>query len=47
MLAVANTSPLRYMIVIGQSGLLGQLYGTVLIPPGVVRNFRTKAHHRW
>jgi len=35
MLAVANTSPLRYMIVIGQSGLLGQLYGTVLIPPGV------------
>jgi predicted nucleic acid-binding protein len=35
MRAVSNTSPLRYLIAVGQAELLPQLFGEVLIPPGV------------
>ena len=35
MSAVSNTSPLRYLIAVGQADLLFQLFGEVLIPPGV------------
>src|ERR1035438_9848819 len=35
MLAVSNTSPLYYLIAVGKAELLGQLFGEVLIPPGV------------
>jgi len=33
--AVSNTSPLYYLITVGMAELLGQLFGEVLIPPGV------------
>lgn len=37
MLAVSNTSPLRYLIAVEQTSLLVQLFDTVLIPPAVFR----------
>lgn len=37
MVVVSNTSPLRYLIAAGQAGLLGKLFGTILIPPSVER----------
>ena len=38
--AVSNTSPLFYLIAVGQAELLGQLFGEVLIPPAVLRELR-------
>jgi predicted nucleic acid-binding protein len=35
MIVVADTTPLRYLIVIGRDHLLPALYGRVLIPPAV------------
>ena len=35
MLAVSNTSPLRYLIAVKQAELLAGLFGEILIPPGV------------
>lgn len=35
MLAVSNTSPLRYLIAAGRADLLSLLFGEILIPPGV------------
>ena len=35
MIVVADTTPLRYLIVIGRDHLLPALYGNVLIPPAV------------
>jgi uncharacterized protein len=36
MIAVSNTTPLRYLIAIGQENLLGQLFEKVLIPSAVL-----------
>jgi len=35
MLAVSNTSPLRYLIVVNHADLLAGLFGNILIPTGV------------
>jgi predicted nucleic acid-binding protein len=35
MIAVSNTTPLRYLIAIGQEHLLGQLFEKVLVPTAV------------
>src|SRR5437773_6796613 len=35
MLAVSNTSPLRYLIAAGQVDFLFRFFGDILIPPGV------------
>jgi predicted nucleic acid-binding protein len=35
MIAVSNTTPLRYLIAIGQDNLLGRLFDKVYIPTGV------------
>ena len=35
MIAVSNTTPLRYLIAIGQGDLLGRLFEKVLVPTGV------------
>ena len=35
MTAVSNTSPLRYLIVIGRADLVQHIFGSVLIPRGV------------
>jgi len=35
MIAVSNTTPLRYLIAIEQDHLLGQLFERVLVPPAV------------
>lgn len=40
MIAVADTSPLCYLIVIGEVGLLPQLFDQVLIPPAVIAELR-------
>lgn len=36
MIAVSNTTPLRYLIAIGQENLLGQLFEKVFIPSAVL-----------
>jgi predicted nucleic acid-binding protein len=36
MIVVADTSPLNYLILVGEAELLHQLYGRVLIPQGVL-----------
>jgi predicted nucleic acid-binding protein len=36
MIVVADTTPLRYLVMIGREQLLPALYGRVLIPPAVV-----------
>jgi predicted nucleic acid-binding protein len=35
MIAVSNTTPLRYLIAIGQDDLLGKLFEKVFVPTGV------------
>jgi predicted nucleic acid-binding protein len=35
MIVVSDTSPLRYLITVGQSGLIQNLFGHVLIPRAV------------
>ena len=35
MIAVSNTTPLRYLVAIGQNDLLGKLFEKVFIPTGV------------
>jgi len=51
MLAVSNTSPLYYLIAVGKAELLGQLFGEVLVPPGVASElahpFRPAAVRQW
>ena len=37
MLVVADTSPLRYLILIEHVHVLPALYGDVIVPPAVVR----------
>lgn len=40
MIVVSDTSPLRYLILIGQAGLLEHLYGSVACPEQVVSECR-------
>jgi predicted nucleic acid-binding protein len=35
MLVIADTTPLRYLVALGQDGLLPALFGQILIPPAV------------
>jgi predicted nucleic acid-binding protein len=35
MIAVSNTTPLRYLTAIGQDDLLGKLFERVFVPTGV------------
>jgi predicted nucleic acid-binding protein len=42
MLAVSNTSPLRYLIGVGHAELLAGLFGELLIPPGVAAELADK-----
>jgi predicted nucleic acid-binding protein len=37
MFAVSNTSPVRYLVLLGQAELIGRLFGAVLIPQAVER----------
>jgi predicted nucleic acid-binding protein len=39
MIAVSNTTPLRYLIAIGQDDLLGKLFEKVFVPTGVHEEF--------
>jgi predicted nucleic acid-binding protein len=43
MLVVSNTSPLRYLIVVGHAELLAGLFGQILIPMGVARELGDKS----
>ena len=40
MIVVADTSPLNYLILIGEADLLHRLYSRVLIPQGVLSELR-------
>jgi predicted nucleic acid-binding protein len=40
MIVVADTSPLRYLVVIGRQDLLPALYGRVLVPPAVAEELK-------
>ena len=42
MLAVSNTSPLRYLIAVGYEDLLTELFGEILIPTGVAQELADK-----
>jgi predicted nucleic acid-binding protein len=40
MVVIADTSPLNYLILIGQADLLRQLYGQIVIPRAVLRELQ-------
>ncbi len=40
MVVVADTSPINYLVLIGQSDLLKQLYQQILIPPAVLKELK-------
>ncbi len=42
MIVIADTTPLNYLVLIGQSNLLPRLYGRVLIPPTVYEELRAE-----
>ena len=33
---IADTSPLNYLVLIGEVGILSRLYGNVVVPPEVL-----------
>jgi predicted nucleic acid-binding protein len=39
MMVVSNTSPLRYLVAAGRADLLAKLFGTILLPSAVEREF--------
>lgn len=43
MLAVSNTSPLRYLIAVGHAELLPGLFGQILVPPGVAEELSDRS----
>ena len=43
MIVIADSGPLRYLVVIEQVHLLPQLYGRIVIPPGVVHELTQAA----
>lgn len=43
MIVVADTSPLNYLVLIGEAGVLYQLYGRILIPPAVLSELQDPA----
>jgi predicted nucleic acid-binding protein len=34
---ISDTTPLHYLILIGQDGILGKLYGEIIVPPAVLQ----------
>jgi predicted nucleic acid-binding protein len=40
MIVIADTSPLNYLVLIGEADLLRRLYGQVVIPEGVLRELQ-------
>jgi predicted nucleic acid-binding protein len=42
MIVIADTTPLNYLILIGQPNLLPRLYGRVLIPPAVYEELQAE-----
>ena len=40
MLVIADTTPLRYLVTLGQDGLLPVLFGQIIIPPAVADELR-------
>jgi hypothetical protein len=47
MIVVADSSPLRYLIVLGQAGLLPGMFGETWIPLAVVSELSTTATPIW
>lgn len=43
MIVVADTSPLNYLVLIGEADVLYQLYGRILIPPAVLSELQDPA----
>ena len=46
MIVISDSSPLNYLILIGQADLLQKLYGQVLIPPAVYNELQRKSTPR-
>jgi predicted nucleic acid-binding protein len=45
MTVVADTSPLNYLVLVGEADLLCQLYSRVLIPQAVLLNYNIRKRH--
>src|ERR1700733_7265135 len=43
MIVIADSSPLRYIVLIQEVHLLPTLYGTIVLPPGVVAELTQKS----
>ena len=43
MVVVADTSPINYLVLIGQIELLPRLYGRILVPPAVLEELKNPA----
>jgi predicted nucleic acid-binding protein len=43
MIVIADTTPLNYLILIGQDRLLEALYGRVIVPPAVLAELQSQA----
>ena len=43
MIVIADASPLRYIVLIQEVHLLPILYGTIVLPPGVLSELTQKA----
>ena len=43
---VADTSPLNYLILVGEIGILSQLYGRIVVPEEVFAELGTRMPHR-
>jgi predicted nucleic acid-binding protein len=46
MIVIADTSPLNYLVLIGEADILQRLYGRVVIPEGVLRELLHPDTHR-
>lgn len=51
MITVSDTSPLNYLILIGEDAILSKLFGSVVIPPAVLDELRdpgaSTVVHKW
>jgi predicted nucleic acid-binding protein len=47
MIVIADASPLRYIVLIQEVHLLPILYGTIVLPPGVLSELTHSPPHPW
>lgn len=47
MIVVADTSPINYLVLIEEIGILPKMYGRVVIPHTVREDLCGRRHHSW